>query len=213
VSTGTPGPRERDVLADPARARIAAAIVFLVGEHGYAATTVEMVCERARTGRAHFDRCFAGKEDCFLSVHDEVATEFCERVADSTDGTAAWHDRLWATGWAAMRFFEEDPSRARFLIVEINGAGSGAQARRDRLLRSLADIVDAGREELEQPGLVSRCTAEIVAGAIYGTLVGKLEQGCVERRAEFLPELVYMAVMPYLGSRAAEDELSVQTLR
>ena len=29
----------------------------------------------------------------------------------------------------------------------------------------------------------------------------------------FLPELVYMAVMPYLGSRAAEDELLVQPLR
>lgn len=187
-------------------------MVLLASERGYAASTIEMVCDRARTGRAHFDRCFAGKEDCFLSVHDEVAAEFCERLTEATDGTAAWHDRLWAMGWAAMRFFQEDPPRARFLIVEINGAGSGAQARRDRLLRSLADLIDAGREELAQPRLVSRCTAEIVAGAIYGALVGKLEQGCVERRAEFLPELVYMAAMPYLGSRAAEDELSVQTL-
>jgi AcrR family transcriptional regulator len=212
VSTGAPGPRGRDFLADPARARIAAALVSLVGEHGYAATTIEMVCERARAGRAHFDRCFAGKEDCFLSVHDEAAAEFCMRISEATDGAAAWHDRLWAAGWAAMRFFDEDPIRARFLIVEVNGAGSGAQARRDRLLQALADLVDGGRGELDEPGLVSRCTAEIVAGAIYGTLVGKLEEGCVERRAEFLPELVYMAVMPYLGSRAAEDELSVQTL-
>lgn len=212
VSTGTQGPRGRDVLADPARARIAAAMISLVGEHGYAGTTIEMVCDRARAGRTHFDRCFGGKEDCFLSVHDEVAAEFCERVTDAADGAAAWHDRLWATGWAAMRFFDEDPLRARFLIVEINGAGSGAQARRDRVLHSLADLINGGREELEQPGLVSRCTAEIVAGAIYGTLVCKLEEGCVEKRAEFLPELVYMAVMPYLGSRAAEDELSVQTL-
>jgi AcrR family transcriptional regulator len=212
VSIGTPGPKGRDVLADPARARIAAAMISLVGEHGFAGTSIEMVCDRARTGRPHFDRCFAGKEDCFLSVHHEVATELCERATDATDGTASWHDGLWAAGWAAMRFFEEDPLRARFLIVEINGAGSGAQARRDRILHALADLIDGGREELEKPGLVSRCTAEIVAGAIFGTLVGKLERGFVEKRAEFLPELVYMAVMPYLGSRAAEDELSVQTL-
>lgn len=212
MSTGTPGPRRRDVLADPARARIAAAMISLVGEHGYAGTSVEMVCDRAKAGRAHFDRCFAGKEDCFLSLHDGVSAELCERVTEATTATAAWHDRIWAAGWAAMRFFEEDPLRARFLIVETNGADSGAQARRDRLLHGLADLIDGGREELEKPGLVSRCTAEIVAGAIYGTVVGKIEEGSIERRQEFLPELVYMAVMPYLGSRAAEDELSVQTL-
>lgn len=212
MSAGSPGPRGRDVLADPARERLAAALIALVGEHGYAATTVEMVCEAARAGRAHFERCFAGKEDCFLAVHDETCAELCGRVSEAVEGARAWHDRIWAAGWAAMRFFEEDPPRARFLIVEINGAGSGAQERRDRILRQLADLIDGGREELEQPSRVSRCTAEIVAGAIYGTLVGKLEEGCLERRSEFLPELVYMAVMPYLGSRAAEDELSVQTL-
>jgi AcrR family transcriptional regulator len=212
VSTGTAGPGRRDVLADPARARIAAAMIALVGEHGYAATTIEMVCQTAKAGRAHFDRCFAGKDDCFLSLHDEVAAELCERVTDAAEGTGGWHDRIWAVGWAVVRFLEEDTLRARFLIVEVNGAGGGAQGRRGRMLHALADLIDGGREELEQPGLVSRCTAEIVAGAIYGTLASRLGEGLLERRGEFLPELIYMAVMPYLGSRAAEEELSVQTL-
>ena len=63
------------------------------------------------------------------------------------------------------------------------------------------------------PSSVSRCTAEIVAGAIYGTVLARIEAGSIERGEEFLPELVYMAVMPYLGARAAEDELLVQSLR
>lgn len=199
--------------ADPARDRIAAAMIAMAGTHGYAETSVEMICERARTRRSHFDRCFAGKEDCFLSVHDEVAAEFCERVLAAYAGASSWHDRVWAAGWAAMRFFEEDVARARFLVVEVNGTGNGAQARRDRILQRLADILDGGREELEKPDSVSRCTAEIVAGAIYGTVLGRIESGCIERGEDFLPELVYMAVMPYLGSRAAEDELLVQPLR
>src|SRR4051794_19163558 len=61
---------------DPARNRIAAAMIALAGTRGYAETSIEMVCERAETRRSHFDRCFAGREDCFLSVHDEVAAEF-----------------------------------------------------------------------------------------------------------------------------------------
>lgn len=198
---------------DPARDRIAAAMIAMAGSRGYAETSVELVCERAQTLRSHFDRCFAGKEDCFLSVHDEVATEFCERVLAAYAKASSWHDRIWAAGWAAMRFFEEDAARARFLVVEVNGTGSGAQSRRDRMLQRLADILDSGREELEKPDSVSRCTAEIVAGAIYGTVLARIESGCVERGEDFLPELVYMAVMPYLGSRAAEDELLVQPLR
>jgi len=200
-------------VADPARQRIAAATIALIGSGGYAATSVEMICERARTRRSHFDRCFAGKEDCFLSIHDEVGAEFCDRVTGAYSGALSWHDRVWAAGWAAMRFFQEDPIRARFLVVEVNGTGPGAQSRRDLILQRLADIVDGGRGELEKPDSVSRCTAEIVAGAIYGTVLAKIEAGWVERGEDFLPELVYMAVMPYLGSRAAEDELLVQSLR
>jgi len=213
VSAGTRGPVDRLAVADPARRRIAAATIALVGEYGYAATSIDMVCQRAHAGRSHFDRCFAGKEDCFLSVHDEVTAEFCDRVSAAFERASSWHDRVWAAGWAAMRFLREDPLRARFLVVEVNGAGSGAQERRDRILQTVADLLDSGREELEKPGLVSRCTAEIVTAAIYGTLVEKVERGCIERREEFLPELVYIAVLPYLGARAAEDELSVQALR
>jgi hypothetical protein len=60
---------------------------------------------------------------------------------------------------------------------------------------------------------MSRCTAEITAGAVYGTMMTKVEAGSIERGEEFLPELIYLATMPYLGSRAAENELAVQPLR
>ena len=112
-----------------------------------------------------------------------------------------------------MRFLQEDALRARFLVVAVNGAGSRAQARRDRVLQGLADMIDAGRAELEEPESVSRHTAEMVSGAIYGTILAKVRGGAVERSEEFLPELVYLAMTPYLGARAAEDELLVQPLR
>jgi AcrR family transcriptional regulator len=152
-------------------------------------------------------------EDRFLSRYDEIAAELCDRVNAAYGGPTSWHDRIWAAGWAAMRFLREDPDRARFLVVDVNGAGPEGQARRDRVMQRLADMLDAGREELEEPGFVSRCTAEVVSGAIYNTVLSKVEGGCIDRGEEFLPELVYMAVMPYLGSRAAEDELLVEPLR
>ena len=198
---------------DPARERIATAAVELIGSNGYASTSIEAICERAHAARTHFDRCFADLEDCFLSLHDEVTAEFCQQVMSSYEGPETWHDRIWAAGWAAMRFLHADPVRARFLMVEVNGAGSSAQAHRDRIMQRCADLLDAGREEPGVPKSVSRCTAEVAAGAIYGTILTKIEAGWIERGEEFLPELIYMAVMPYLGARAAEDELLVQPLR
>lgn len=211
VSAGTePG---RAAAADPARERMAVAMIELVGDQGLERTTVAMVCTRARVDRAAFNRSFAGKEDCFLRIYGEIAEEFCARVNAAYAGPRGWHDQIWAAAWAAMRFLQEDAVRARFFVVEVNGAGTRAQARRDRILQGLANLIDAGRVQLEDPASVSRSTAEMVTGSIYGTILTKVRGGALERGEEFLSELVYMAMMPYLGARAAEDELLVQPLR
>lgn len=196
----------------PVSEQIAAAIVELVGSQGYEATTVAEICAGAGIDRATFHTCFEGKEDCFLRVHGAIADELCLRVNGAYAAPSSWRDRIWAAGWAGMHFLHEDPLRARFLLVEVNGAGSLAQVRRDRIIQGLADLIDGGRHELDEPDSVSRCTAEMVAGAIYGTVLAKVQGGSAERREHFLSELVYMAAMPYLGSRAAEDALQVQPL-
>jgi AcrR family transcriptional regulator len=163
-------------------------MVAMVGDYGFAAVDIAAVCERAEVGRAHFDRCFADLEDCFLSLHAEAMEQLCGRVDAACDGRDAWHDRIWA-------------------------AGHAAQSRRDHIVQRIADVLDGGRGEVRGERPMSRCTAEITAGAVYGTMMSKVESGSIERGEEFLPELIYLATMPYLGARAAEDELLVQPLR
>lgn len=188
-------------------------MVEMVADHGFAAVDIVTLCERAQVGRAHFDRCFADLEDCFLGLHDEVMGELCARVDAACEGRNAWHDRVWAAGMAAMRYLQEDGARAHFLVVAVNGAGGVAQSRRDRIVQRIADFLDGGRGEVGGKRPVSRATAEIAAGAVYGTVMTKVQSGSVERGEEFLPELIYLATMPYLGARSAEDELAVQPLR
>ncbi len=139
--------------------------------------------------------------------------ELCGRVRAAFAGPPGWHDGIWAAGWAAMRYFREDPARARLLLEEAAGGDGGSVRRRGRILSGLAELLDGGRGDGERPGAMSGCTAEIAAGAVYSALLAKIAAGSIERGEEFLPELVYMAVMPYLGSRTAEDELAVQPLR
>jgi AcrR family transcriptional regulator len=197
----------------PERDRIVEALVHLVGARGYEATTVEAVLERAEAGREDFDRHFAGKEDCFLAAYDEVAAEFGRRVLSAYFAEEEWHECMWAGGAEAMRFLAEDGERARFFVVEVVHAGRQAQTRRDMILHQFAELVDAGRDQLKDPKSVSRGTAEIVAGAVYGTVLTKIKRGWPSWGRDFLPELMYMAVLPYLGARAAEEEMRVQPLR
>jgi hypothetical protein len=145
-------------------------------------------------------------------LREEALEELCGRVKTAFHGPSSWHDRIWAAGWAAMRFFREDPVRARFLATESAGGDSDSVDRRDRIVQRIADLLDGGRGEADGRRPMSRCTAEIAAGAVYNTILAKVESGSIERGEEFLPELIYMAVMPYLGARAAEDELAVQPL-
>jgi AcrR family transcriptional regulator len=188
-------------------------MVEMVASHGFAAVDARSLCARADVGRPHFDRCFADLEDCFLVLHEEAMDQLCARVRAASEGRNAWHDRVWAAGTAAMRFLEEDSARARFLVVAVNGAGGAAQARRDEIVQRIADTLDGGRGEVNGGRPMSRCTAEIAAGAVYNTILVKVEEGSIERGEEFLPELIYLATMPYLGARAAEDELLVEPLR
>ena len=149
-----------------------------------------------------------------VNLHDEIVSDLCGRVRRAFDAPQSWHDRIWAAGQAAMLHLREDPPRAHLLIEGTLGGDAEAVRRRDRIVQGLADLLDGGREGGGgRPVATSRCTAEITAGAIYGALLAKIAAGALERREDFLSELVYMAVFPYLGSRAAEDELTVQPLR
>jgi AcrR family transcriptional regulator len=188
-------------------------MLSLVGTHGYTATTTDAVCGLAEVSLSDFRSRFADKEECYLAAYDEIATEFGERVLGAYKAHESWHDSIWAAGWAAIGFLQEDPARARYFAVEVNVAGSRARVRRDRVMQVFADLVDVGRAELGDPGSVSRATAEIVAGAIYNTIQSRILDGSIERGEDFLVELVYIAVLPYLGADAAEAELRVQPLR
>jgi hypothetical protein len=144
---------------------------------------------------------------------EQLLERLCEQVEWAHRGHESWHDRLWAAGVAAIAFLATEPTRARFLIGALEGAGSRAQARRDRVVERLAELIDGGRAEASGGGVLSRCSAEIAAGAVYTALLARIEDGSLERGEEFLPELVYLATFPYLGAEAAEGELRVQPLR
>jgi AcrR family transcriptional regulator len=200
-----------DGASDPRteRERIREAMVDLIAAQGYQATTIEQVLRRASVNLAAFERLFDDVEDCFLQVYDELAQDFGSRVFDAFESEPEWRDGLRAAAYAAARWIREHPREIRYGTIEMMAAGEFAQTRRDATLRSFVDLVDAGREQLEEPDSVSPSMAEGVIGGIVVMLTKNLRRGTRVSAEDLVPGLMFLAVRPYLGHVAAREEMTI----
>jgi AcrR family transcriptional regulator len=197
----------RDRTGAAERARIVEAVIEIAAERGYAETTIETIADRAGLDRAAFDRHFRGKYDCFLFAWQEINEECLEEMVHAYDSQEDWPDRLRAVAYEIVHGLRREPSRASF-GVEVLAAGDAARARRDMTMRVIASLIDAGRQEMDDPDAVSHTTAEALAGSAYGQIYSKVVRGDADALPDLIPQLMSAAVMPYLGVEAALEELS-----
>ncbi len=150
-----------------------------------------------------------GSEERLCAALQEGTDELLGRVALAYGAHDAWAEQLRAAAYEIAAFLREDPVRARTMTVEVLSAGRRAQEIRDDGMRALVELIDRGREQLADPGSISRATAEGIAGSIYNRIHVEIAAGRCERLEAMVPELMFSAVLPYLGTEAAMAELSV----
>jgi AcrR family transcriptional regulator len=192
-----------------ARAPLDRALIELCYERGFAELSVEDLCRRAGVEPTEFDRQYADLEDCFCQVYEQLAAEFLARMEDAYQSEQGWRNQLRAVAYACLLHLEEDPARAHFTVLEALNAGEGARLISGRVMAELSSYVDRGREQAGAPGSLSANTAESLNGAVFHQMLAAIAHDQYERFAEFLPELMYAVVLPYLGPEAAAEELEI----
>jgi AcrR family transcriptional regulator len=200
--TGTAQSKQR--LAE----RIGAAIVAEVGSVGFGRASEERIIARAGVSREQFGSLYADKTECAIEAFEAMLPEFMERVIAAFAEGGDWRERLRRTAYASYDYFQEDPARARFTTIEIRKAGAHATALADQNLDLLVELVHAGRLELEDPGSVPRSVAEAAVGSIWSVLVKKIRADELADKTA-VPQLMYIAILPYLGEAAAREELAL----
>jgi AcrR family transcriptional regulator len=131
----------RDDVAHGQRARLLAAIAHVVGERGYAATTVAEVVREAGVSRSTFYEHFAGKEACFLEAYRH-GMEVLDAEVDRAVSAAAsgdWRAQLRAGIRAYLGVLDADEPTARTYLLEIHHAGEAALAERTAAMRRFAE--------------------------------------------------------------------------
>lgn len=119
----------------------------------------------------------------------------------------AWVDRLRAVAYGLRDFLREDPARARAMMLEAPHGNAETRRIRDGGIDALTALIDLGRGELDSPDSVPRTAAQIAAGVIYNRIHVEVERGVGGLDDEMVRELMYTAVLPYLGVEAAVAEL------
>jgi AcrR family transcriptional regulator len=193
----------------PARTPVGRAIIELVGTRGYEATSVEMIVAEAGVSREDFDVAFDGKYDCFFQVFEALRQEYLELNAAAFATGEDWRGSLRKTAYAAVDWFQEDPPRARFMALESLNAGDRGSALIDSTLELLAELIHAGRFELEDPDSVPRSAAESAVGSIWNMLASRIRNGDLGDGKEVVPQFMFFAVMPYKGVEVAREELTM----
>ena len=192
---------------DPDSIRIREALVELIAEHGLEATSLPMVAERAGLSSAELDRRYRTFQDCLDDAWEQISTDFMKGLGASNAGPAPWRDRLRASAYFVLRYFQQDVARANFFAISMRSGRDLTQARIYRIIELGVELVDGARQELPDPESVPRSRAEGVVGAIHEAVLAAARKGDPQLGAELLPQLMYIAVMPYLGLDAAQEEL------
>jgi AcrR family transcriptional regulator len=194
------------------RTRIRNAVMTLVVERGFDGTSEQMVIERAGVEQADFERQFEDLTTACVEIYRENIDDFNREVFGAAEAAGDdWRDRLRAAAYTAARYIDARPVQTRFDMIQMLGVGDMAQAYRDRYLGQIVDLIDEGRGELPDPESMSRDVAMGVFGSIYQFLLRELEGRREPVTAEsFVPQLMYIAVRPYLGHDAAHEELTVE---
>jgi len=186
------------------RERMLLAVAEAVAEQGFVTTTVADIIARARLSRRTFYEHFADKEECFLAAYDTVVEQLLAAVGQAYEQAEGWPQKVHDGLETFVAYLAAEPAFARMCIVEVVAAGPEARGRRDAAMRVFVDFLEPGRAEAPRGIVVPALAADIVVGGIYEIIYSRLQRNAADELVEMLPELLYSALVPYIGHRAAE---------
>jgi len=192
------------------RAAYADALVELAFVSDYEAVSVEEIVTRAGGSQSEFLRLFASKQACAVVAIEEMTEDNLREVRRAFAAEEQWPDSLRAAAYAMARWIVENPHKLRFGMLDTLWAGELTGALRDQFFGEFAAMVDAGRAVAPDPEAVPALAAEGVIGSITQAL-GRfsIERGGKRDPVAAVPEMMYLAVRPYLGEEAARRELTI----
>lgn len=195
------GDRSDEALPAPQRERILDAAERLIAEHGCAGTSIEAIVKAAGVSSVTFYEFFEGKEACFVAAFDRAVEDGAADLALATESEEfSWSEQI-ATGLRALiALIVAEPARARLCLVEAQTGGPELSLHFEAALDRVAAKLRQGRALQTAPLDLPATHEEATAGALAWLLRERFETGNIEGLEALYPQLVDIALAPYLGN-------------
>ena len=213
-SPGRGGEAEAGTPSPPQRERILDAAERLIAGRGGAGVSIEAIVKAAGVSSVTFYEFFDGKEACFVAAFDRAIDAGMDELAraapgDPAAGGLSWPEQI-ATGIRVLtRLIPAEPGRARLCLVEAQTGGPELSARFEAVLDRVAAKLRGGRTLDTAPAGLPATHEEATAGALSWLLRERLEAGDAECLEALYPELIDIALAPYLGGEPRAVAASV----
>jgi AcrR family transcriptional regulator len=184
------------------RQRIMDAMVDSCAEKTYAATTIADIVSRAHISRTTFYKRFDGKRECF-----DAALEWAiEEVRRAAAGSRAAYDppaqAVRKAAAAILELLAAKPALAQLVVGEaVAVQPTVARRYRELLIPALEELWrDAGQSRR------SRSDPRSSFGRAQVLIYNEILAGRTAELPELLPEIVYIALLPFAGHEEALRE-------
>ncbi len=221
----------RDEVEDFQRARIISAMVEVASEVGYLGAAVAPVVARAGVSRRTFYELFEGREDCFLAAFEWGVGQMREVMLEAYGAQRSWRERVRHALAALLLLLDSEPELARTCVIEALGAGKLVLRHRSHVLEELMAALDSAAPRPRGAVGPPLLTAEGVVGGAFSVVHGRLLERLAEAGSkmaqdggpgtsgegsdgsqrpliELHGQLMALIALPYLGPRAAGEELT-----
>jgi AcrR family transcriptional regulator len=193
----------RVFVAENQRERLLNGVVEAVAEHGWNATTIAKITAAAKISRRTFYEYFEGKEDCFGAAFEMIEAHVLDSMLAAPGAAEPWPDRVRARIAALLDVLSRDEAVARCFLIEPLAAGGELASRYREAMQLLAGAL---RPEPMPSELDMEVRDQALIGGIATLIVRRLNSGGAARLPELLPDLVELALAPYLGRAEAKHQ-------
>lgn len=192
-----------DIAVRNQRERILQALATNCAEKTFVGTTIADIVGTAGVSRATFYKHFTNKAECFQATVESFVLELRRTAAEaraSADGSSV--DRVRAVVAAVLGRLAAEPEWTTLLLVEAPTVDPEIVRRyRDLTLAALAEEMEADKV----PDLAG-AEPDLAFGRAKVLLAEHVAAGETERLPSLLSEILYIALLPYVGQEGALEQ-------
>jgi AcrR family transcriptional regulator len=195
------------VVARSQRTRLIYATAEVTMQKGYPNATVADIVAKAGVARDVFYEHFTDKQHAFLEAQQHPTQHIIDSCAAAYFSAKSWPERIWRGLGALLELIATNPEISYLRLIECYAAGPAAIRRAEEITRSFAIFLEEGYACGPQAAALPRLASEAITGALFEIIQRHVAKNDFAGLMPHLPQITYVAIAPFLGPRAAVEQI------